>query len=212
MKRTKIYPANTLRPHDDGRGRNLAVVVSLLVVITAMGTLVYYAAPLYRLFCQVTGYGGTTQRADSSPGTALLPPINVRFDTNVSKDLPWVFTAPGSEDVRPGEERLVAFTAINRGAEPSLGTATFNVTPLKVGRYFNKIECFCFTEQLLMPGERKKFPVSFFVDPAIRDDPNARDVNVITLSYTFFNKGTAARDAYLLDQKIPQRIGKEGKK
>lgn len=199
MQSTQYRPANGPGPLHGNRVRHLAVVGSLLFVIAGMGTLVYYAAPLYRLFCQVTGYGGTTQRAVSSPGSTLLPPINVRFDTNVSKDLPWVFTAPRAEHVRPGEQRLVVFTAINRGAEPVLGTATFNVMPLKVGRYFNKVECFCFTEQLLMPGERKEFPVSFFVDPAIRDDPNTRDVKAITLSYTFFNKGAAARDVYLME-------------
>ncbi|MGE0333858.1 MAG: cytochrome c oxidase assembly protein [Gammaproteobacteria bacterium] len=183
-------------PPTTGR-RNLLVAAGLLCVIAAMGTLVYYAVPLYRLFCQVTGFGGTTQVSVAAPGATALPPVTVRFDANVAPDLPWRFTPPEAVELHPGEERQIAYTAVNTGSEPVLGTATFNVTPAKVGLYFNKIECFCFTEQLLMPGERKDFPVSFFVDPAIADDTNASEVRSITLSYTFFNKGTEARDAYL---------------
>ncbi|MGH6663083.1 MAG: cytochrome c oxidase assembly protein [Rhodospirillales bacterium] len=179
------------------RRRNVAVVAALVGVFATMGTLVYFAVPLYQLFCQVTGFGGTTQVAAKAPGAVAGRAMTVRFDTNVARDMPWRFLPPAPAEVRLGEEMLVAFTAQNIGNEPMLGTATFNVTPFKAARYFNKIECFCFTEQLLMPGERKEFPVTFFVDPAIADDPNARDVTTITLSYTFFDKGAAALDEYM---------------
>ena len=169
------------------------VVAALLGVLGVMGTLVYFAVPLYQLFCQVTGYGGTTRAATAAPDAAGAAWITVRFDANVAPDLPWKFVAPKPVTLRLGEELLVAFEAVNRSDEPILGTATFNVTPFKAGEYFNKIECFCFTEQLLMPGESKEFPVTFFVDPAIADDPNAVEVSAITLSYTFFTKGEAAR-------------------
>jgi cytochrome c oxidase assembly protein subunit 11 len=194
--RTASVSASSPLSPTTGR-RNLLVAAGLLCVIAAMGTLVYYAVPLYRLFCQVTGFGGTTQVSVAAPGATALPPVTVRFDANVATDLPWRFSPPAAVELRPGEERQIAYTAVNTGSEPVLGTATFNVTPAKVGLYFNKIECFCFTEQLLMPGERKDFPVTFFVDPAIADDPNAAEVRTITLSYTFFNKGAEARDAYL---------------
>jgi len=191
---------SAVHPTIPTRRRNLVVVMALLVILGAMSTLVAFSVPLYRLFCQVTGYGGTTQVAAS---TAEAVPqasfVEVRFDTNVAPDMPWAFTPPEAVDIRLGEEQLVMFKAINRGEEPVLGTATFNVTPFKAGEYFNKIECFCFTEQLLMPGESKEFPVIFFVDPAIADDPNASDVSTITLSYTFFNKGEAALNSYLRD-------------
>lgn len=179
------------------RRRNVAVAAALIGILGAMGTLVYFAVPLYQLFCQVTGFGGTTQVAAKAPGAVPGRTMTVRFDTNVARDMPWRFSPPAPVEVRLGEERLVAFTAENTGNEPVLGTATFNVTPFKAARYFNKIECFCFTEQLLMPGERKEFPVTFFVDPAIADDPNAEEVTTITLSYTFFDKGAAALDEYM---------------
>lgn len=162
-----------------------------------MVALVAYSVPLYRLFCQVTGYGGTTRIAATAPGPAKAPPVTVRFDANVASDMPWRFVAPQALVLPLGEEGQVTFTVLNLADEPILGTATFNVTPFNVGPYFDKIQCFCFTEQLLMPGERKELPVTFFVDPKIAEDPDARDVREITLSYTFFNKGQAASDAYL---------------
>lgn len=184
-------------PGRAGRRKNVLVAAGLVGVIAAMGTIVYNAVPLYRLFCQATGFGGTTQVATVAPGATALSPMTVSFDTNVARDLPWRFTPPRAVELRPGEQRQVEFLAINVGNNPILGTATFNVTPLKAGKYFDKIECFCFTEQLLIPGELKKFPVTFFIDPAIADDVDARDVRTITLSYTFFNKGSAALETYL---------------
>lgn len=177
------------------RNRRLAVI--LAGVVAGMLGLAFAAVPLYRLFCAVTGYGGTTQVAAQAPGASAERRITVRFDANVAPDLPWRFTAPKPVEGRLGEERRVAYAAQNIGERPILGTATFNVTPLKAGRYFSKIECFCFTEQLLMPGESKEFPLAFFVDPALAADPNLRDVSTITLSYTFFDAGPEALRRYL---------------
>jgi len=181
----------------DRRRRNVIAVVASVLVIAIMGTLTYYSAPLYRLFCQATGLGGTTQVAKSAPGAISSHPITVRFDANVASNLPWRFTAPAPVTLHLGEQQQVAFAAINLSNEPVLGMATYNVAPSEIGRYFYKIQCFCFTEQLLMPGERKEFPVLFYVDPAIADDPDGRNVATITLSYTFYNKGRTARDSYM---------------
>ncbi len=188
--RTKRWAANLRR-------RNITVAAASVVTVAMMVALSFAAVPLYRLFCQVTGFAGTTQVAASAPGAVGAKIITVRFDANVAPNLAWQFVAPKPVEVRLGEERLVAFKATNIGNEPLLGTATFNVTPLQIGKYFNKIECFCFTEQLLLPGESKEFPVSFFVDPSISEDDEGKDVTAITLSYTFFNKGRPALEAYL---------------
>jgi len=179
------------------RRRNVLVVVGLLLLPAGMVALVTYSVPLYRLFCQVTGFGGTTRIATAAPGPATAPPVTVRFDANVAPDMPWRFVAPSAMALPLGQEGQVAFTVLNLTDEPILGTATFNVTPFKAGPYFDKIQCFCFTEQLLMPGERTELPVTFFVDPKIAEDPDTREVTTITLSCSFFNKGPAARDAYL---------------
>ena len=179
------------------RRRNITIVAASFMTVAAMVALTYAAVPLYRLFCQVTGFAGTTQIAVAAPGAVGTSVMTVRFDTNVAQNLPWHFATPKPVEVRLGEERVVEFTAINFGAEPLLGTATFNVTPLQIGKYFNKIQCFCFTEQLLMPGERKELPVSFFVNPAIAEDEDGKDVTTITLSYTFFNKGRPVLEEHL---------------
>ena len=188
---------NALMQNGPNRRQRRITVLGSLAVIAVMGTLTYYSVPLYRLFCQVTGFGGTTQIARVAPGAVAGPLITVRFDANVASNLAWRFTAPAPVDVRLGEQQRASFTAVNIGNEPLLGMATHNVSPPQIGSYFYKIECFCFTEQLLMPGERKEFPVEFFVDPAIGNDPDGRGVNTITLSYTFYNKGRAALDDYL---------------
>lgn len=184
-------------PRATWRRRDVVVASASIGVVAAMLGLTYAAVPLYRLFCQATGFAGTTQVATSAPGAVGTASVTVRFDSNVASNLPWRFEPPGAVEVRLGEERQVTFTATNVGDQPFLGTATFNVTPLQIGKYFDKIECFCFTEQLLMPGERKEFPVTFFVDPAIAADDEGKDVTAITLSYTFYNKGSAALDEYL---------------
>ncbi len=154
--------------------------------------------PLYDLFCRVTGYGGTTQVAVSAPSEPLDRRITIRFNGDVQSRLPWAFEPRQVEmSVRIGESALAFYGARNLSDQPRAGTATFNVTPQKAGIYFNKIDCFCFTEQLLRAGETADMPVTFYVDPAIVDDPGMRDVTTITLSYMFFDAGSEARDRLL---------------
>lgn len=176
-------PATT-RP-DTRRNTRVAVTCALFAV--GMIGLAYASVPLYRLFCQVTGFGGTTQRAER-PSTEVLDRIvTVRFDANVGPGLSWEFQpVVPTMDVRIGENALAFYRATNRSDQPLVGTATFNVTPDQVGAFFNKIECFCFTEQRLEPGQSVEMPVSFFVDPAIVKDLDGAKVRNITLSYTFF--------------------------
>ncbi|HLO76042.1 MAG TPA: cytochrome c oxidase assembly protein [Magnetospirillum sp.] len=171
--------------------RNRRVVLFSLAALAAMVGLVVASVPLYRLFCKVTGYGGATRVSAAAPG-AVDRVVTVRFDGSVSKNLPWRFRPDQREmTVHLGEQALATFSATNTGNTPIVGTATFNVTPDKAGRYFNKIACFCFTEQRLEPGETVDMPVTFFVDPALADDPYANEVTTITLSYTFFRKQAA---------------------
>jgi cytochrome c oxidase assembly protein subunit 11 len=143
--------------------------------------------PLYRLFCQATGFGGTTQRASAAPDQVAGALVTVRFDAQTAPDLGWEFR-PLESAVRlhPGEQREVLFRATNRTGETVTGTATFNVTPAKTGIYFDKLQCFCFNEQQLKPGESRDMGVVFFVDPDLLTDPNTSDVHTITLSYTMF--------------------------
>ena len=162
-------------------------------VVAGMVGLSFASVPLYRLFCQVTGFGGTTQVAAAPSDVQLERVIKVRFNADVDRGLPWAFQ-PVEREVRVqvGESRLAFYEATNRSSQDIVGTATFNVTPLKAGQYFNKVACFCFTEQRLAPGETMDMPVSFFIDPAIVDDPAMADVATITLSYTFFRDGAAS--------------------
>jgi cytochrome c oxidase assembly protein subunit 11 len=169
--------------------RNARTARRLAVIVVAMIGLTFASVPLYRLFCGATGYAGTTQRASTAPqesadGKGL---ITVRFNAETATDLGWEFR-PLQEQVtvHPGEERVIAYRAVNHTGEPITGTATFNVTPFKAGIYFSKIQCFCFSKQHLAPGESADLSVSFFVDPDISTDPNTRDVDTITLSYTMF--------------------------
>ena len=152
----------------------------------AMLALAFASVPLYRLFCQVTGLNGTTQRAETAPGAADGE-MGIRFDANVSGGLPWKFE-PVQRTVKivPGERVQVAYRATNLVARPTAGTATFNVTPALAGKYFSKIECFCFTEQLLKGGESVEMPVTFFVDPKMLQDVDTKGISEITLSYTFY--------------------------
>lgn len=166
--------------------RTLIPVIALSVAFGMLG-LSYASVPLYRLFCQVTGYGGTTQAADSASDIILDRMVTVEFDANTAKGIGWTFK-PSQHKIklRIGEEKLAFFTARNDSAVPVTGTAVFNVTPQQVGSYFNKLECFCFTEQTLKPGETKQMPVSFFIDPELDADSNLDSIKIITLSYTFF--------------------------
>ena len=176
----------------DRRRRNRVTVAALLGIVGAMVGLDIAAVPLYRMFCQATGYGGTTQRAERAPAAEVSDRIvTVRFNAESAPDLGWEFRPlVPSVQVHPGEERTVAYRAVNRTSMPVTGTATFNVTPDKVGAYFDKIQCFCFTKQRLNPGESADLAVTFFVDPEIATDPGTRDVDTITLSYTMFRTKT----------------------
>lgn len=170
-----------------GTRRNRRTAVVLASIVAGMVGLSFASVPLYRLFCQVTGYGGTTQVADAAPAAAAERMMEIRFNADTDPALPWRFQpVERSIQVRVGEEHLAFYEAENLSDRPVTGTATFNVTPLKAGQYFSKIACFCFTEQRLEAGQRVDMPVSFFVDPAISEDPNLDDVRTITLSYTFF--------------------------
>ena len=162
----------------------------------------FAAVPLYRLFCAVTGYGGTTQVAEAAPAQLSERSIQVRFDANVAAGMGWVFEAPKPVELALGATGLVAYKGSNPTDRPILGTAIYNVVPLQAGVYFNKIQCFCFTEQLLMPGEEKEFPVTFFVHPAIEEDPNLNGVTTITLSYTFYDKGPVALEQYMASHEV----------
>ena len=167
------------------RHRRLAIGLAGLAV--AMLGLAYAAVPIYRLICQTTGFGGTTQRAEAAPGTVDGRTMTIRFDANVANGLAWSFKPDvNSVVVKLGENTLAFFKAANSAGAPVTGVATFNVTPEIAGAYFNKIQCFCFEEQTLQAGETVEMPVSFFVDPAILDEPGARDIREITLSYTFY--------------------------
>ena len=174
--------------------RNATTVVLLAAVVCGMVGLSFASVPLYRLFCQATGFGGTTQRATIAPEQAAGAVVTVRFDAQTAPDLGWEFR-PLESAVRlhPGEQREVLFRATNHAAETVTGTATFNVTPTKTGIYFDKLQCFCFNEQQLKPGESRDMGVVFFVDPDLLTDPNTSDVRTITLSYTMFRAHQAER-------------------
>jgi cytochrome c oxidase assembly protein subunit 11 len=159
----------------------------LVGVIVGMGGLVAVSEPLYRLFCQATGYAGTPRVAEGTKGTVSDQTVTVSFDANVNRELGWRFKPEArSVTLRLGEETLAFFDATNTTNQPLVGTASFNVSPDAAAPYFNKIQCFCFTEQVLAAGESARLPVSFFVDPDILKDRDARNVKHITLSYTFF--------------------------
>ena len=167
--------------------RTGATVLPLAAVVAGMVGLSFASVPLYRLFCEATGFGGTTQRAATAPKEVAAATVTVRFDAETAPDLGWEFRPLTQElQVHPGEQREVFFRAVNRSAEAVTGRATYNVTPTKSGIYFDKLQCFCFTEQRLLPGESRDMGVSFFVDPDVLRDPNTSDVRTITLSYTMF--------------------------
>jgi cytochrome c oxidase assembly protein subunit 11 len=168
-------------------GRNLWMAASLVSVTLAMLGASFATIPLYRVFCAVTGYGGTPQIGPEVPQGIAAGKITVRFNADVNPGLPWKF-APEQEKVTLslGEQQVAFYTARNEAATPVTGIALYNVTPDKVGKYFHKTACFCFNQQTLASGQQMEFPVSFWVDPAIATDPNTADVSVITLSYTFF--------------------------
>jgi cytochrome c oxidase assembly protein subunit 11 len=168
--------------------RNQRTALLAFLVVAAMVGLAFASVPLYRLFCQVTGFGGTTmaQVGGRAPG-ATGERISIRFDSNISPAVPWRFQPEErTREVRIGERNIAFYTARNLVGRPVTGTATFNVTPASAGQYFIKIDCFCFTEQRLEPGQEVRMPVVYYVDPRILQDPDARRIREITLSYTFY--------------------------
>jgi len=174
--------------------KNRRVALIALAAAAAMLGLGYAAVPLYDLFCRVTGFGGTTQVATAAEAvsaaelarSAGAPTISIRFDANTARDMPWQFRPRQVTDtVQVGQRDMAIFEAKNLSSVPITGTASFNVEPEQAGAYFNKIQCFCFTEQTLQPGQEVAMPVLYFVDPKALDDPNMKGVEQITLSYTF---------------------------
>ncbi len=168
--------------------RTAGSAAALALFMVGLG---FAAVPLYDMFCRVTGFGGTTQRFDAVANAAtpkvLDETIFVRFDANKDRALPWSFRPEENrQKVNIGAREMAIYLAENKSTSPVRGIASFNVTPAAAGKYFSKIECFCFVEQVLAPGEQVRMPVLFFVDPAIKDDPDARDIQEITLSYTFY--------------------------
>ncbi|SFP04946.1 cytochrome c oxidase assembly protein [Tranquillimonas alkanivorans] len=155
-------------------------------VIVFMGSMAWASVPLYDLFCAVTGYGGETSVAEQGSDEILDETIRVRFDGSLARDMPWEFKPLEDEiEIRIGETGLAFYEAYNPTDRPVAGQASYNVAPFDAGGFFTKIDCFCFTEQVLQPGERVQMPVTFYVDPAIVDDRDAKYIHKITLSYTF---------------------------
>ena len=176
--------------------RHAPLAIVLVAVIGGMTGLSFAAVPLYRLFCEVTGYGGTPQTGPATSPGVIDRKITVRFDANTSPALPWRFRPEQPQiTLRLGEESLAFYEATNTARGDVTGMATYNVTPDKAARYFHKTACFCFDEQTLAAGQAMQFPLTFFVDPAIATDPETRDITTITLSYTFFPRMTDAQRA-----------------
>ena len=185
---------------------NTRTIVALVGVAGGMAAMAWAAVPLYDLFCRVTGYGGTTQQVATASGTVLDRTVTVRFDASLDRGMPWTFKpVQTTMDVRIGETALAFYEAYNPTDRAVTGTASFNVTPLNMGSYFAKIDCFCFTEQTLEPGQRVTMPVTFYVDPAMVDDQETASVHTITLGYTFFETEPAASAG--LDQNDAARGG-----
>lgn len=176
--------------------KRMAMTAGVVVaVVLGMAGLAAAAVPLYDAFCKLTGYGGTTQEASAAPSQILDRRIRVRFDSNIAPDLPVAFAPQQiSESLRIGETGLAFYTVRNLSDEPVVARATYNVTPHVAGQYFAKLECFCFQDRLLAPGEEAELPVVFFVDPEIVNDPDTAEIGTLTLSYTFFRSTNAAAD------------------
>ena len=174
--------------------KNLSLAINLMLIVLGMLCLTAASVPLYRLFCSVTGYGGTTQEGSHAPAHALNRDITVSFNADTDPALPWQFK-PGQPSIKTkvGQQTLTHFTAHNNSSHPITGRAVYNVTPFQAGLYFVKIECFCFKEQTLAPGQSVDMPVLFYVDPSMADDSEMNDVQTITLSYTFFPSPRSSR-------------------
>jgi cytochrome c oxidase assembly protein subunit 11 len=171
---------------------NTRTALIMAGVATFMAGLAAASPPLYRTFCSLTGFGGTPLRAERAPG-AVAGQVGVRFDANIHPGLPWRFEPEQQRvEVKPGAQTKILYRAQNLSARSWTGQAAYNVSPDQAGKYFKKIQCFCFTEQTLKAGEAVDMPVVFFVDPRIKDDPDTKDIDEITLSYTFYPVETAA--------------------
>ena len=182
-------------------------LIACVVLVAGMTGLAFASAPLYSIFCQLTGYGGTTQVAAAAPAEGILErAITIRFDANVATSLPWTFEAETpSLPLKIGQTATVFYKITNHGTDETVGVAAFNVQPDLSGSYFNKLECFCFTDMRLKPGETVEVPVVFFVDPAIIKERDLDKLDTITLSYTFFASKNATKPvAALTDLQKPQ--------
>lgn len=179
-----------MTPQTDIAARNKKTLYRVFGIVAGMVALAYISVPIYRITCQAFGWGGTTQMVDNNPNKPVPGrEFRIRFNTNVAAGMPWDFKPDIHETkVVPGQDGFISFIAHNKSDKPVVGTAVYNVTPLKAGKYFYKTQCFCFGEQVLEPGQTVHMPVSFFVDPKIMDDREMREVTTITLSYTFFKK------------------------
>ena len=167
--------------------QNNKTVVQLVGVILLMGSLAWASVPFYDWFCRVTGFGGVTNVSETGSQVVLAETIKVRFDASIAENMPWEFTPVAREmEIKIGETGLAFYEAYNPTDRPVAGSASYNVAPYSAGNFFVKIDCFCFEEQVLMPGERVTMPVSFYVDPEIVDDREAKFAKRITLSYTFY--------------------------
>ncbi len=190
------------------RGRLGLTAAACAVFVAAMVGAAFAASPFYSLFCSLTGFGGATRRAEHAPANVSNRTVTVRFDGNISNDLGWSFRPEQRQmTVHLGEVAEAAFLAENRGPVRTSGVAAFNVTPAEDGVYFNKLACFCFNEQSLDPGEKARWVVQFFVDPAILDDPTEKSLDTITLSYTFFPAagGPVAKPVAAAEPLTPKR-------
>ncbi|KQY17497.1 cytochrome C oxidase assembly protein [Rhizobium sp. Root73] len=174
-------------PEQKKERANGVIVASCLAFVVGMTGMAYAAVPLYDMFCRVTGYNGTTKRVEQASDVILDKKIKVTFDANIASDLPWSFKPVQREiELKIGETVQIEFEATNMAKTATTGQAVFNVTPMAAGAYFNKVECFCFTETTLQPGEDMKMPVVFFVDPEIVKAVETKGINTLTLSYTFY--------------------------
>lgn len=186
--------------------RNGRVALGVAATVAGMVALSFAAVPLYQTFCRVTGWGGTTQVAESQADRVLDRRITVRFDASRASGMPWDFRpVQVKQTLRIGETGLAYYEATNLSDEPVIGSAAFNVQPAKAGLYFMKVDCFCFEEQLLQPGETMLMPVTYFVDPELADHPNLDDVREITLSYTFYRNEDAERREGLNPERYASR-------
>lgn len=193
--------------HSEMTKKNARLGLTVLAVVIGMVGMSFAFIPLYNLFCRVTGFAGTTQVSTQLPETILDRVVTIKFNAQTNQNLPWDFTPEERAiDVQLGQRGLTAFNAHNKMDVPTTGTAIYNVLPLKAGKYFHKIQCFCFDEQTLTPQETMNMPVMFYVDPAMSDDPLMDDVKSITLSYTFFPAGSeeldTATEAFYNDEEI----------